>query len=185
MTIGTREAAGALPISSYAVGQVVGAVAARYTKSRTTPPDYYDLNTILDAMLSADRFAKTDQQRQILRQVEGLGTSRTRQGIVDEMVRKGLLRIERKGRRHIVRTTEFGEQMRDFIPPHLSDVALTANWEVAFSMVEEGRVTWEDVLDKTYVLVDQVIEVAKGQATSSCQAAGRGGAGVSLATVRP
>ncbi len=177
MTIGTREPSGALPIGNYAVGQVVGAVSARYTKSRTTPPDYYDMATILDAMLSAERFAKTEQQRQVLRQVEGLGTSRTRQGIVDEMVRKGLFRVERKGRRHVVRPTDFGMQMRDFVPPQLSDVALTANWEVAFGMVEAGKVTWRDVLDKTYGLVDQVLAVAKSQASS---APNRSSSGVSL-----
>lgn len=180
MTVGLQTPDGKLPVASYQVGQMVGAVSARYRSARTTPPDYYDMNTILDAMLSADRFAKTDADRQLLRQVEGLGTSRTRQGIVDEMVKKGLLSVERKGKRHIVRPTDFGMQMRDFIPPILADVALTAKWELAFSKVEKGEVTWQEVLDRTYVLITQVIEIAKGQAKSNARPATE-----SLASKRP
>lgn len=167
MSISKAAEGAPLNAGRYAVGQVVGAASAGYGTSRTTPPDYFDLATLLDAMLSADRFATTEADRQVLRQVEGLGTSRTRQAIVDEMVRKGQLVVERKGKRHIVRPTPFGMKLRDLLPGILSDVALTARWEVAFGMVERGEVDRERVVDRTYGLIDEVIKIAKSQAPAA------------------
>lgn len=149
--------------AAYQVGQVVGAVGARYKTSRTLPPDHFDMATILDAMLSADRFAKSDEDRKILRQVEGIGTSRTRQSIVDGLVNKGLLYTERRGKKHVLRANPIAIEMRSKLPPILTDVALTAKWELAFSMIERGEVDWRDVVDRTYLFVQSVVEQAKGQ----------------------
>ena len=148
-------------VEAYKVGQMVNAVGARYKTERTTPPDRYDMATILDAMLAADKFAKTDEDRKILRQVEGIGTSRTRQGIVDGLIRKGLLATARKGKRHELRPMEIANQMRSRLPPILCDVTMTAKWELGFSMVEKGEVQWTQVLDKTYNFVNQIVQEAK------------------------
>ena len=153
-------------VDSYQVGQMVNAVGARYKTERTTPPDRYDMATILDAMLAADRFAKTDEDRKILRQVEGIGTSRTRQGIVDGLIQKGLLCTQRKGKRHELRPQEIAIQMRSRLPPILCDVTMTAKWELGFSMVERGEVKWGQVVDKTYHFVGQIVEEAKSQKSS-------------------
>lgn len=152
-----------LNTSTYEVGQVIGAVSARYKAARTTPPDHYDMATILDAMLSADRFAKNEADRKILRQVEGIGTSRTRQSIVEGLVNKGLLYTERKGKRHVVRANPIAMQLREKLPPILTDVALTAKWELAFSMIERGEVDWRSVVDRTYQFVAAVVDQAKSQ----------------------
>lgn len=148
--------------SPYVVGQIVGAVSARYTAARTAPPDRYDMATILDVMLAAHRFAKTEADRKVLQSI-GIGTSRTRLAIVQGLVDKGLLSVERKGKRHVLRPTAFGEELCAKLPPLLLDVALTAKWEVAFGMVERGEVTSEQLVDRTYQLVDQVLALAKQQ----------------------
>lgn len=148
--------------SVYQVGQIVGAVSARYTTSRTTAPDRFDMATILDVMLAAYRFAKNDADRKVLQNI-GIGTSRTRLAIIEGLVAKGLLVVERAGKRHVLKPTPFGEELCAKLPSILLDVSLTAKWEVAFGMVERGEVTSEQLVDRTYQLVDQVVELARQQ----------------------
>lgn len=153
----------AINTDAYEVGQMVNAVSARHITVRTTPPARYDMATILDAMLSADRFAKNDQDRKILREVEGIGTSRTRQGIVDGLINKGLLYTERKGKRHELRPHGIATQLRSRLSPILCDVSMTAKWELSFSMIEKGDVEWKQVVDRIYSFVNQIVSQAKGQ----------------------
>lgn len=151
---------------AYEVGQVVNAVNARYASEKTSPPVRYDMATILDAMLSADRFASTKEDKEILRSVEGIGTARTRQGIVDGLVKKGLLFTSKKGKRHELRPDEIAIQLRSKLPPILCDVTMTAKWEIGFSMIEKGEVEWRQVVDKTYGFVEHIVMQAKEQCGS-------------------
>jgi DNA topoisomerase IA len=151
------------PANVYQVGQIVNAVSARYKSEKTTAPKRYDMATILDAMLSADRFAKTPQDREILRQVDGIGTARTRQGIVDGLIKKGLLRSEKKGKRFELHPNDIAKELRSMVPPILGDVAMTAKWELGFSMIERGEVDWRQMVDKTYGFVEQIVQQAKSQ----------------------
>ncbi len=165
-------------VSSYKVGQVVNAVNARYTSEKTTPPARYDMATILDAMLSADRFAKTEEDRRILRSVEGIGTARTRQTIVDGLIKKELLFSVKKGKRHELRPDEIAIQLRAKLPPILCDVSMTAKWELGFSMIEKGEVEWRQVVDKTYGFVEHIVAQAKEQCGSfTHDAASKGAVG--------
>jgi len=165
---------GDLNIDAYQVGQIVNAVGARYETKRTAPPDRYDMATILDAMLSAHQFAKSEGDRKILRQVEGIGTARTRQAIVEGLVRRGLLYTERKGKRHVLRPSDITRELRRRLPPLLTDVAMTAKWEIAFAMVERGEVDWRQVVDRTYVFVGAMVDHAKGQVGNFSAAAPAG-----------
>ena len=65
--------------SSHYVGQVVKAVAARCESRMTEAPPRYTQDTLVADMLAAHKFAKTEQEKVILRETEGLGTSRTRE----------------------------------------------------------------------------------------------------------
>jgi DNA topoisomerase-3 len=150
-------------ISAYQVGQVVGAVSARYESKTTLPPDRYDMATILDMMLSAWRLADNEGDREVLRLVEGLGTARTRQAIVDGLVRKGLLTVAKIKKRHVLTPTSIAEELRDRVPPMLGSVAMTAKWEYAFSLIEQGKIEWRAVVDKAHLFAGQIVEAAKQQ----------------------
>lgn len=151
-------------VSAYQVGQVVHAVTARYEGKKTAPPVRYSLDTLLDDMLAAHKFAKTDADRQILKQVEGLGTSRTRQAIIDGLVKRGFFITRKLGKRHEVRPSEMAVAMCAAFPALVKDVAMTAKWEIAFSMVEQGKVDIARVIDRSYEYVHEVVAIAKSQA---------------------
>jgi DNA topoisomerase-3 len=163
MTVPIPISADKIDVDAYEVGQVVNAVSARYEAKRTTPPDPYDMATILDDMLAAGKFAKTKEDREVLKRVEGLGTSRTRQAIVDGLVKRGLLHTERRGKRHILRPHSLAMALCKALSPSITDVATTAKWELAFSMIESGQVDWRQVVDRQYLHVRQVVAEAKRQ----------------------
>jgi DNA topoisomerase III len=166
-----------LKLSAYEVGTVVGAVSCRYESKSTAPPDRYDMATILDVMLEAHKLADNDADRQVLQMVEGLGTARTRQAIVDGLVRKAFLTVTKKKKRHELAPTAIAEQLRDRVPAMLGSVAMTAKWEYAFSLIEQGKINWRDVVDKAFLFATEIVNTAKAQQGkfSAPVAAGAGG----------
>lgn len=157
------SAAKGMDVSAYQVGQVVHAVAARYESKVTTPPPRYTMATILDDMLAAWKFAKSDGDRAVLRQVEGLGTARTRQPMIDNAVSRGLLVCTKKGKNHELVSSPMARQVMAVLSPQLKDVAQTAKWEMAFGMIEKGEVSVEQAIDKAYQFIAVVVEQARAQ----------------------
>ncbi|TXI24238.1 MAG: hypothetical protein E6Q67_03190 [Roseateles sp.] len=157
------------PLSGYTVGQVVRAAGARVEAKVTQPPDRYTQDTLLDDMVSAYKFARTPQDREVLKQVDGLGTSRTRVPMIENLIVRGLLQSVKKGKKHELRSSDFARQVITLVPETLTDVAMTAKWEIAFGLIEEGKVEWRRVVDHNYQFVDQVVAQAKQQ-VGNCKA---------------
>lgn len=149
--------------SAYHVGKVVKAVSARVESKVTQPPERYTQDTLLDAMLAAYRFATSEKDREVLRQTEGLGTSRTRVQIIQNLISRGFFTSTKKGKRHELVSTDFARQLIGALPKMLTDVAMTAKWEIAFGLVEAGKLDWRQVVDHNYQFVDQVVHIAKSQ----------------------
>lgn len=156
MSAGSHPRASAF--ATYEVGSVIGAVSARLDARRTEPPQRYTQDTLLDDMVNAHKFATSDLERQILRQTEGLGTSRTRVPMIEGLIRRGLLRTVRSGKRWQITTTPEARQMLQDVPEELRNVAMTARWEVALAGVREGRFKADDLVSGGYRFVDQMIE---------------------------
>lgn len=152
-----------IDVDSYRPGMVVSAVKAGYKKCRTTPPERFDMATLLDAMLAPDRVSKVDAEHVNALRVVGIGTARTRLGFVDALIQRGLLYTERKGNRYELKPHEVAVELRSRLPPILSDLAMTAKWEVGFAMVEKGVVDWRRLVEGTYSYVNQIVEYAKTQ----------------------
>lgn len=150
-------------MAAYQVGQVVGAASARLEAKVTSPPPRYTEDSLLDAMLSAHRFAKTDQDRAVLKETEGLGTSRTRVPTITNLIARGLLISQKKGKRHELRSSELARAVVAALPPILTDVALTAKWEVAFGMVEAGKIGWRQVVERNDQFVEHIVAHARQQ----------------------
>ena len=146
---------------SFTVGQVVGAAAARYEAKRTRAPERYTDESLIDAMLHADRFAQNESDRVVLRETEGLGTARTRDKTIEGLIQKGYLTMTRRGKRNELESTQALRELCAHLPDYLKDVATTAKWEIAFSLIEKGRATPEQVRLKIEELVLGVIESAK------------------------
>ena len=116
-------------------GELVQVVSVKVVDRSTRPPSPYTEGTLLDDMLAAGKFIQDDPElRKVLKEVSGLGTSATRDSILEGLVRDKYL--ERKGK--ALRATEKGRKFIAWIEgvePTLTDVAVTARWEADLALV--------------------------------------------------
>lgn len=143
--------------STYKVGQVVNAASARLERAQTKPPPYYTEQTLLDDMCSAHKFAKTEEDRAILRQVAGIGTARTRGTIIEGLVKRGFIERKKAGKQHQLRITPQGRELLAGLPAEMKDVALTAKWERALGMVAQGQATGAQLSAKVSSVLKQMV----------------------------
>lgn len=164
------------------VGKIVKAVAARYDAKMTEPPPRYREDTLIADMLAAHKFAGSEQERAILKETEGLGTSRTRASTIEGLIQSGLLVSKKKKKLYEITSSDVARSMMAHLPQVLTSVATTAKWEVAFKMIERGTTTPVQVRQALASNLQHIVEIAKGtslkmaparQATSKAGAPGR------------
>lgn len=131
---------------TFSVGQVVGVVSARVEGGRTTPPERYSEQLLLEDMTSAHKFAADPNDRAVLSEISGLGTSRTRAAIISNLVdRELLVKQQVSGRagkkKAVIVSSPHARAIVKLLPPALTSVATTAKWELGFRLVEEGAAT--------------------------------------------
>lgn len=136
------------PRDKYVVGQVVRAATATLETARTKPPEHYTEATLLDDMLGAYKFATNDQDRALLKQIAGIGTSRTRADIIKSFVDRGFLVREKKAKVFQLKISPSGRVLLEKLPEEIKNVTLTAKWERALEMVATGAAKPEQLRAK-------------------------------------
>lgn len=156
---------------TYQVGKVVGVVSARVEGQRTSPPERYTEHSLLEDMTSAHKFSPDASERAVLFEITGLGTSRTRPGIIKGLISRGLLLVEsisgRGGKKKgVIVSSQEARMIAKCLPPSLTSVATTAKWELGFRLVEQGKATPQQMqahLDRALVaIVDDAKRRGKG-----------------------
>lgn len=155
-------------VLTHKVGQIVSARAARLEQQVTEPPERYTQPSLLEDMVGAYRFAQTQADRDMLKETGGLGTSRTRTPMIENLIRRGMFIAQKKGKRNYILSSPFLRDLisrlcrpDDPVSRLMCDPALTAKWELAFAMIERGDATLEQVLDKERMFVTRMVEQAK------------------------
>lgn len=90
---------------------------------------------------------------------KGIGRPSTYAPIIDTLLQRGYVALEEK--RFVL--TELGEVVIELLLEHFSDlfdVGFTATMESELDEVEEGNVTWEDVVEKFYDSFEKDLETA-------------------------
>lgn len=135
-------------VTTYQPGQVIGAVAARLDKGVTKPPPRYSEATLLDAMVSAHNFATSEQDRAILKEIAGIGTSRTRDVVIKNLLDRDFLEKKKEGKKTVLMVTDAARSLLTGLPESAKSVVLSAKWELALRVVAEGRATAKQLGDK-------------------------------------
>ena len=143
------------------VGKVVRAVSARCEEKFTSPPERYTEDSLVADMLNAHKFAKSEQERAVLKETEGLGTSRTREPTITNLIRRGMLVSKKKGKRYEVTSSSSARSFVGMLPGALTEVGTTAKWEVAFKMVERGKATPEQIHAHLTASLNHLMSLAK------------------------
>jgi DNA topoisomerase-3 len=150
-------------LSTYSVGQVVKAVSADLEQGKTSPPPRYTQDTLITDMENAWKFGKTPDERAMLKQTEGIGTARTREPTLANLLRRELILTRKVGKMHEIKSSDLGRGMIGRLPAWLTDVGTTAKWETLLGAIEKGDADPQAVLDSQIAYVNQIVERAKGQ----------------------
>lgn len=162
---------------TYSVGKVIGAISATYEKGVTEPPVRYTQGTLIDDMMAAHKFATSDQERSVLKQISGLGTSRTREPTITGLLTRGFLDQKRSHKRMELIPTAHARTVIENMPAMLTSVAMTAKWEMAFRLIEEGRASSSDVEKHLDVALQAIVDDAKSKGSIAIAATAPAGKG--------
>ena len=144
----------------YIIGQAINAVSAALETAQTRAPEHYTESSLMDDMMAAYKFAKSENDRELLKQIAGIGTSRTRGVIIKSFVDRGFLAREKKAKLYQLKISVEGRSLLSGLPDAIKDVTLTAKWERALAMVADGSAKPEQLRAKVdAMLVDLIAKL--------------------------
>lgn len=116
------------------------------TKRATKPPVRFTPATLLAGMKEIHKYVKDPAAKQQLKDVYGIGTEATRAAIIDDLIRRQLLRPQ--GKRKYLLPQPSAYLMIDILPDELTYPDATAIWEDRLHSMSEGDGTLADFLTK-------------------------------------
>lgn len=100
------------------------------------------------------RLKELRRDRKLLQDAEGIGTERTRESIINDLVAEELIAATKKG----LVLTESGNILYRVLPKKLRDPILTATWERHFNEIRQGTRKADDVLlEADNILMNEII----------------------------
>jgi len=108
-------------------------------QGKTAPPKPYTESSLVDDMGAAAKFVSEPRLKAILKERAGIGTAATQADIIETLKARGFVAAEGKGKTARIKSTPFGRYVIDQMPPVLSDVGVTAAWELALDEIADGK----------------------------------------------
>ena len=135
-------------------GAVYMPLSSEIRKRKTNPPKPYTEDTLLGAMEKAGSKDMPDDAER-----KGLGTSATRAGIIEGLVKKGyVVREKRKKGADYLRPTDKARYLVSIVEPSLKDAKMTAEWEWRLKSIEKGKDTLPTFIGDIEKSVRKIIE---------------------------
>jgi len=144
-------------------GQPLHCERGELVEKNTTPPAYFTDATLLAAMTGISRYVKEEEIRKILRETDGLGTEATRAGIIELLLRRGLM--QRKGKQ--IHDTPAGRALIKSLPEVAVVPDMTAQWEALLNKISQDSISYLDFMQP---LEEHLRQLIAGSAASSMSA---------------
>lgn len=128
-------------------------------ESMTTPPKPYTEGQLIGMMKTCGKSVDNEEDMEILKEVEGLGTEATRSGIIETIKRHKYIEVTK----NIVHVTKKGELLCKSIEGSLlSSPMMTAKWEGYLRKIGEGQGTGDVFLKNIEKFIEKLmIDVPK------------------------
>lgn len=138
-------------------------------QKETQPPKRYTEGTLLHDMKNAAKFLDEASDKDMMKTVEGIGTTATRDSIIEKLVERGF--IEKK-KNQIISTT-LGRELIGMMPEDFSlySVKLTAYFETMLSQVEHGELDEVTFYEELEGLLRKTAEEIRGNVKTLSAAA--------------
>ncbi|SEK30633.1 DNA topoisomerase-3 [Butyrivibrio sp. ob235] len=121
---------------------------ASIKEGETTPPKRYNSGTLILTMENAGQFIEDEELRSQIKG-SGIGTSATRAGILEKLVKNKYLELNKKTQ--IITPTQMGEMIYDTVYVSMKPMlnpSLTASWEKGLTQVEQGEISEDEYMKK-------------------------------------
>ena len=135
---------------------------ASLNEGRTSPPASYSEDTLLHSMETAGNGGTDSSGSETAKIPEdaerrGLGTSATRAGIIEKLVKKGFLARSRDKKKLLLRATDKGTALITVMPELIQSVALTADWEEKLLQIERGEYSPDRFMQEIEQMVTELV----------------------------
>ncbi|MCL2449317.1 MAG: DNA topoisomerase, partial [Polyangiaceae bacterium] len=146
-------------------GDTVRALEVRVVDKMTQAPKPFTDASLIQAMCKVARFVSDPALKQILSDVDGIGTEATRAAIVEKLFERSF--IER--RQKAVVSTATGRALVDALPSVATTPDITALWEVAMRAIVDGKQPLHGFLERIERQLRDL--VAQGKAAGAIRVA--------------
>ena len=135
-------------LSKLKKGSALNLTECELKEGETTPPKRYNSGTLILTMENAGQFIEDEELRSQIKG-SGIGTSATRAGILEKLVKNNYLSLNKKTQ--IITPTQMGEMIYDTVAASMKPMlnpALTASWEKGLTQVEQGEISEAEYMKK-------------------------------------
>jgi DNA topoisomerase-3 len=142
-------------------------------EKKTKPPSRFTSSSLLQAMKEIHKYVKNQELKKQLKDVSGIGTEATRASIIKEIMDKGFLIEEKK----FLRPSDQAYLMVSLLPDELTYPDATAEWEMTFEKIVEGKLELDVFLARQTQFITMLcqkatnlrVKQAEGQSCPTCQ----------------
>lgn len=122
-------------------------------EGKTSAPKRFTEDSLLSAMESAGASEVTDDVER-----KGLGTPATRAGIIEKLVRTGLIRRQGDKKTKYLTATDKGISLITVMPEQIQSPSMTADWEMKLLRVEQNHFSAEEFMDEITLMITDLIQ---------------------------
>ncbi|WP_155590853.1 type IA DNA topoisomerase [Lysinibacillus cavernae] len=125
----------------------------------TTPPKPYTEGQLITMMKTCGKSVEDDEEIEVLKSIEGIGTEATRSGIIETIKKHGFIEV----RKNIVSIMPKGELLCQAIEGTLlSSPSMTAKWEIYLNKIGRGEGSAKHFIENIGKFINQlIVEVPK------------------------
>lgn len=137
--------------STVTLNKIYDKVTVAISEKKTAPPRPYNDDSLLSAMENAGKLLEDDELKQVMKEVEGLGTPATRASIIEKVIKIGF--IERKNKVFV--PTEKAYALIKVVPEQIKSAEFTANWEKQLEEIISGASS-NTFFEKLFTFIRQI-----------------------------
>lgn len=150
-------------ITSLRKGDIVDIDGYSIKEGKTSPPKRYTSGSMILAMENAGQLIEDEELRAQIKGA-GIGTSATRAGIIEKLVKTAYLNLNKKTQ--VLTPTVMGEMIYEIVLmtlPSMLEPKMTASWEKGLAQLERGEITTGDYRSKLDAYVSRYVNMIKSK----------------------
>ena len=150
-------------LASLKKGDIVELNGLLIKEGKTSPPKRYTSGSMILAMENAGQLIEDEELRAEIKGA-GIGTSATRAGIIEKLIRNDYIKLNKKTQ--VLTPSAMGEMIYEIILmtlPSMLEPKMTASWEKGLSQLERGEITTEDYRGKLEGYVSKHVNFVKSK----------------------